>query len=305
MDPGTRTPLAIAAGAGLIHATTSLYWAGGGTWLIETVGDASARLEASGLTVALALGAAAIAKAALAVAPLRLASSRVPVVRGLLWVLALVLAVYGTVLTIAGLLALTGVFGEVADAVSLAGHALIWDPLFAIWGIALGLGLRRSGRSAVVRRRPAPARLGVAAPALVREATLLAGSGRSGRPPGGWRWGERLAEQRGRAVSSGDAVASLRAVLGGHDDDPLAERRHDPRTLPLGQPVGIGDRHLEFDAAVGRVHALAAGTARPGEPLGQGLLRDGQPVRDAGPRRDDELHHASPGALRRARTASV
>lgn len=52
----------------------------------------------------------------------------------------LVLAIYGVVLTAVGLVALTGVLGDPSDPASLTGHALLWDPLFAMWGVLLLLG---------------------------------------------------------------------------------------------------------------------------------------------------------------------
>ena len=52
----------------------------------------------------------------------------------------MVLAIHGVVLTAVGLVALTGVLGDPSDPASLTGHALLWDPLFAMWGVLLLLG---------------------------------------------------------------------------------------------------------------------------------------------------------------------
>jgi hypothetical protein len=139
------------------------------------------------LPTGVALAVAALAKVVLAVAPLRLATSRVPAVRGLLALLALTSTCYG--------------LARVGDG-SPTGLVL------ALWGVALGLGLRAAGGS-VVRRRPAPRRLGVPAAPLRREPPLLARAGGPGGPAGGWRRGEGLPDHRGDPFARGDAVASL------------------------------------------------------------------------------------------------
>ncbi len=208
MNPSARAPLAVAASAGLAHAAASLYWAFGGTWLVDTLGATARGVESLPVLAVAVLVVAALAKGALAVAPFRIASSRVPAVRGLLALLALALSAYGLVLTLAGLLAMTGALGPVADPVAVTGHALLWDPLFAVWGLSLGLGLRRAGGS-VVRPRTTAARLGVAPASLLREPALLAGPRGAGGPADRWRRGEGLAEERGDAFARRDAVASL------------------------------------------------------------------------------------------------
>ena len=208
MNRSPSAPLLVAASAGLVHAAASLYWALGGTWLLDTVGGAARGVQSLPVGASTVLVVAAVAKGALALAPLRLAVSRVPAVRGLLGLLALALGAYGVLLTVAGLVALTGILGPVEAPLALAGHALLWDPLFAVWGVALGVGLHRT-RGSVVRTRPAPARLGVTAPALGRQPALLARAGGPRGSSGGWGRSERLAEQGGHALARRDAVASL------------------------------------------------------------------------------------------------
>ena len=105
--------------------------------LLDTVGGAARGVQSLPVGASTVLVLAAVAKGALALAPLRLAVSRVPAVRGLLGLLALALGAYGVLLTVAGLVALTGVLGPVEAPLALAGHALLWDPLFLLWGLAL------------------------------------------------------------------------------------------------------------------------------------------------------------------------
>lgn len=137
--------LLVAAGAGTAHAAASLYWALGGTWLLETMGSMGRQFGT--LTGVLVLVVTGLLKLAVAWWPVRTATwtgARRRVARTLSWLAAAVLAAYGTVLSVAGWLALAGLFGEPADPVSLRGHALLWDPLFAVWGWSLVVGLWRA-----------------------------------------------------------------------------------------------------------------------------------------------------------------
>ena len=150
-----------AAAVGGFHAGMSLHWALGGTWLADTVGVMGDRVKdgqfASAATV---LGAAALLKGVVAFGPL-MARPWTGVLAGGARTLAIfagvVLAIYGTVLTVVGLVALTGVWGVPSDPLSLRGHALFWDPLFALWGglllggIGLDTRLRRCRRRRMVR----------------------------------------------------------------------------------------------------------------------------------------------------------
>ena len=152
--PGLRW-LLLAAGAGTVHAAASLYWALGGTWLLETLGSAaSARGTLRGVAVLVVAG---LVKLVVAWWPVRTAPWRDRqrrVARALSWLAGAVLAAYGTVLSVAGWLALAGVFGEPTDPVSLRGHALLWDPLFALWGWSLLVGLWSTRSTRPTRSNP-------------------------------------------------------------------------------------------------------------------------------------------------------
>lgn len=59
------------------------------------------------------------------------------------WVAAVLLTLYGAVLTAVGVLVLTDVITAPADANrrALAWHAFLWDPWFALWGAAFTVSL--------------------------------------------------------------------------------------------------------------------------------------------------------------------
>lgn len=68
------------------------------------------------------------------------------------------LALYGAVLTVGGILVLTGVVASTAatDLHALRWHALLWDPWFLFWGLALaitGITVRRATSPPGGRRR--------------------------------------------------------------------------------------------------------------------------------------------------------
>lgn len=98
---------------GLAYAAVSVYWAVGGTWLLNTVG---ATLEQQGragnLGIFLAVWAAAVLKiigaivplAAVGVTPQQTTTGRRRQMRVLAWLEAAILTIYGLVLTGAGLL---------------------------------------------------------------------------------------------------------------------------------------------------------------------------------------------------------
>lgn len=149
--PG-RAPAAAACVVGVLSALVSAYWGTGGTWLLDTVGgvferggrDGSTGLRAVvWLTVLLKLAAAVLGLLAvrrgLAAPPRRLA-------RRLAWAAAIILSLYGGVLTVSGLLVETGVLAASADADrrALRWHAFLWDPWFLLWGLLLLAALLRS-----------------------------------------------------------------------------------------------------------------------------------------------------------------
>ncbi|MFW6775028.1 DUF3995 domain-containing protein [Nocardioides sp. CPCC 205120] len=144
---GSRNGWLVAAGAaGLVHAAFSAYWALGGTWLLGTVGRWAVewtREAPAGAGVVLATVAAV--KVAGAVVPLLVEAGRLPgrrAWRGLSWAGAVVLVGYGTANAVGAWLVLTGLAGSGGgDRTALLGHAVLWDPLFALWGALLATGL--------------------------------------------------------------------------------------------------------------------------------------------------------------------
>jgi hypothetical protein len=146
----------IAAGLGVASAAVSAYWALGGTRLLDTVGGDIERWgrERSGGVVA-ALWAIVVLKLVGAIAPLVFAgvgADRLPAwtrgrsTRLLGWIAAIGLALYGSVLTVAGLLVEAGVVEPATDADehALAWHTYLWDPWFALWGAAFVVTMWRT-----------------------------------------------------------------------------------------------------------------------------------------------------------------
>lgn len=137
----------VAALLGLGSAGISAYWASGGTGLLDTVGGDIERWgrQRDGSVVA-ALWAVAVLKAGVALAApavVGMPPSLPPWTRGrvariLSWIAACVLAAYGALLTIPGLLVQTSVLdmGPASDPKALAWHAYLWDPWFLVWGLA-------------------------------------------------------------------------------------------------------------------------------------------------------------------------
>jgi hypothetical protein len=143
-----RVAALIAAGLGLASAAVTAYWAIGGTGLLDTVGGEIERWgQEHSLGVVVTLGLIVALKLVGAAAPLVFAGAgldqppsctRSRHTRLLAWVAAIGLMLYGTVLTVAGLLVEVGVLeaSEDADERALAWHAYFWDPWFALWGAA-------------------------------------------------------------------------------------------------------------------------------------------------------------------------
>ena len=156
-----------ACGAGLAYAAVSVYWALGGTWLLDTVGGT---LELQGRTgnagIILAVCAAAV-KVIGAIVPLAavgvtswqatIAGRRRLRVRVLAWLEAAILTIYGLVLTVAGLLVQSGAIAPAAsaDRRALAWHAYLWDPWFLLWGALVAAALARSRQPGAARIAPA------------------------------------------------------------------------------------------------------------------------------------------------------
>lgn len=84
--------------------------------------------------------------------PLLVASGRLPARpwRALCWAGAVVLVAYGVANTAGAWAVWAGLVDSPAadpaspDHAALLGHALLWDPLFALWGLLLCAGLARS-----------------------------------------------------------------------------------------------------------------------------------------------------------------
>ncbi len=142
-----RTALLVAAVAGAVHAGFSLYWALGGRWLVETLGERVVETFAGRELLLLPVG---VAKLAGALIPYVLHRRDWPGPRWwrpLCWAGGAVLLAYGLVNTVSASLVLAGVVDVAApDRPGLIGHALLWDPLFALWGAALLAGLWWSRR---------------------------------------------------------------------------------------------------------------------------------------------------------------
>ena len=155
-----------ACGVGLAYAAVSVYWALGGTWLLDTVGGT---LEQQGRTgnpgIIVAVCAAAVLKVIGAIVPLAAVgvtsgqatiAGRRPVrvrVRVLAWLDAAILTIYGLVLTAAGLLVQSGAIASAASADhrALAWHAYLWDPWFLLWGALVTAALVRSRQPGAAR----------------------------------------------------------------------------------------------------------------------------------------------------------
>lgn len=143
--------------AGSVHAAFSLFWALGGRWLLDTVGQGAVDfVRESPVAAGALLTAVGLLKAAGAVVPLLAEYDVLPWRR--LWravaaVGAGVLILYGgayTALSWSVLLGWISVPGGY-DRTSQIGHAALWDPLFVVWGVLLGAGLwttRRRDRGA-------------------------------------------------------------------------------------------------------------------------------------------------------------
>jgi Protein of unknown function (DUF3995) len=155
-DRGAVVAAVIAASLAAASAAMSAYWALGGTALLDTIGgeiERWGRERSAGVVATLWL--ITVSKLVGAVAPLVLvgvAAGRLPAwttappTRALGWIVAIGLTVYGSVLTVAGLLVEAGVIeaADDADEHAIAWHAYFWDPWFALWGGAFTVAMWRS-----------------------------------------------------------------------------------------------------------------------------------------------------------------
>ena len=141
---------------GLVHAFWSFYWAFGGAWMLDTVGQwavvSQLHEPVQTFFVLLSVG---VVKTAAAVIPVAVEYGKLGgrrFWRLISWIGSLGLVVYGGIYAVTALLMLTGVVEPTAaygEPVML-GHALLWDPLFFFWGLSLAISLmltRRRTRS--------------------------------------------------------------------------------------------------------------------------------------------------------------
>jgi hypothetical protein len=151
-----------ACGVGAAYAAVGVYWALGGTWLLDTVGGTLERYGRAGNSgIMLAVWAAAVLKvigaivplAAVGVTPGQAPIARRRLVRVLAWIEAAILTIYGLALTVAGLLVQSGVIAAAASADhrALAWHAYLWDPWFLLWGVLVTAALVRSRQPGAAR----------------------------------------------------------------------------------------------------------------------------------------------------------
>ena len=152
----------VAAGVfGTVHGLFSLYWASGGRWLLETVGEWAIELaESANKSLFLGLGVLGVVKVLAAWLPL-VVHARADQRRGwraLFWIGAVGLTAYGLVNTVTALGVLAGVIKVVeTDRLGLMGHAFLRDPLFTLWGSPSPRGSCSPAPRPVSRRSESPA----------------------------------------------------------------------------------------------------------------------------------------------------
>ncbi len=136
-----RTCFVAAAVFGGLHAASSIYWGLGGDALLDTVGATADQFEGRRWMLAVIGGGKAVA----AIAPLALflRGDAGRALRGAMWAGAAVLTFWGAANTVTSALLAAGVLPrpESYDRTATLGHALLWDPLFLAWGLALATGL--------------------------------------------------------------------------------------------------------------------------------------------------------------------
>ena len=159
----------VACVAGLAYAAISVYWALGGTWLLDTVAgtlEQQGRAGNSGIIVAVWTAAilkiigAIVPLAAAGVTPRQATTVHRRQVRVLAWLEAAILTTYGLVLTGAGLLVQSGAIAPAASADhrALAWHVYLWDPWFLLWGVLVTAALIRSREPHAARTAPGRSR---------------------------------------------------------------------------------------------------------------------------------------------------
>lgn len=119
--------LAAAAVLGIGHGLFSFYWAGGGQWLLSTVGDVASQFDGR-LWLLVPVG---LVKVTAGLAPWLLARSGwplAPLSRAVCWLGAAVLILWGGLSTVTAQLVLAGVIQPDGgfDRSSMLGHAWLW-----------------------------------------------------------------------------------------------------------------------------------------------------------------------------------
>jgi hypothetical protein len=153
---GARWPAYAAAWCALIFAVLTFYWALGGTFLLDTIGQEVLRLARTRDTTFVVAGwVSALLKLAGAVLALALVQpwgGRIPrrLLLGTATTGAVVLVLYGGLQIVVQVLVLLGVLASPAemDWRGFYGHLFIWDPWFLVWGVLLGWA------TLVLARRP-------------------------------------------------------------------------------------------------------------------------------------------------------
>lgn len=140
-----RAGFVAAAIFGVVHGAFSIYWGVGGTALLRTVGSIADQFADRRWMLVVVGGAKCVG----AVAPLVLYERASPIPRPLraaMWAATTLLVAWGAVNAVGAALLASRVVPRPADydAPATLGHALVWDPLFLAWGLALAVGLYAS-----------------------------------------------------------------------------------------------------------------------------------------------------------------
>lgn len=143
--------LRTAAVLGLLNAAPNLYWALGGDFLLDTIGEWIIQLQADApVLIGGALVLIFTVKTAVSLLPLlllgRLRNSRPLRVAAITASAALIL--YGASGAVVNVVLL--VFTDVQDPTGRIGQAAIWYPMLLIWGLVLAGGLRTLRRCDVM-----------------------------------------------------------------------------------------------------------------------------------------------------------
>lgn len=139
---------------GMLYAAVSAYWGLGGTWLLNTIGGTLERAARAGTTsvrllvwMAVVLKLTAALLGLIAVARNRwMHPHRRRFARRVAWTAAVILLVYGGLLTATGVVVQLDLVhpSPTANQTALRWHTYLWDPWFLFWGLLLTAALARS-----------------------------------------------------------------------------------------------------------------------------------------------------------------